>query len=830
MALTKIGAIIELEGANNFTTQMKSILGYAKDLKREMDVLTSSFDKDNKSVKDLTAQKELLAKQIQNTKDKLEQQKNALEQVNSQSSNNTVMTKEQAKEYEGLQRDVADTTIELNNLLSKQRELAEDNSLTLFTKAWQNTTSQTGEALQFIGGELTKALTVPLALAGTASVKVFSDYQTAFTGVRKTVEGTDEQLEKFSDVIGQIALTTGSSREEIAGVAEVAGQLGLTLKELPGGQTELEKFTRTMVMLGDSTNLTAEEAATALARVLNITGESTSNIDRIGAAVVDLGNNFATSESEIVAMTNRLAAGGTLVGLTTQEILGLATAMSSVGITAEAGGTAMNQTLTKIEKEFAAFSEGTESKLPRIAEIAGMSADEFADAWQKRPAEAIQAFISGLGSLDEKGESATLVLDELEMAGIRQSNMLKSLGLASEVLGNAMDTANKAYDDNIALNEEAERRYGDFAVQLGQLKESFKILGSEVGTTIGKMLLPVVEKLTQFITSLAEGWRNLPEPIQQFIIALGGILAIIGPILVAVGSAMIFAAKIKAAVEALGLTIGAFTVGTLGPIIAVILGVAAAIVGVIQAIEHWDEIVEFAKNVIAAFGEAFSIFGQLVSEIFKFLAEWISNKVTEIKNNIVTYFTNAKNQAVTTLTNFKNKAIELFDNIKTGISEKVNNIKESIVTGLSNAFNWITQKVNEAKNWGSDLVHNIANGIRNAIGAVTSAVKDVADKIRSYLHFSEPDVGPLSNFSTYMPDMMKLMAKGINDNSYLVENALSNLSNGMFGSLNTNGSGVNYGGVVINLNMPYGANGEQTLSQIETAIANRTMRRRMVFN
>ncbi len=829
MALTNIGAIIELEGATQFTSQMKSILGYAKDLKREMDVLTSSFDKDGKSVKNLKDQKELLAKQIQNTKDKLEQQKNALEQVKTQTSENAVMTSKQAQQYEGLQRDVANTTIELNNLLAKQREISQDNSLTLFVNSWKNATNQTGEAIQYIGTQLTKYLTVPLTLVGAGSVKAFSDYQTAFTGVRKTVEGTDEQLRQFSDVIGQIALSTGSSREEIAGVAEVAGQLGLTLKQLPDGQSEIEKFTKTMVMLGDSTNLSAEEAATALARVLNITGESTDNIDRIGAAVVDLGNNFATSESEIVAMTNRLAAGGTLAGLSTQEILGLATAMSSVGITAEAGGTAMTQTLTKIEKEFAAFSQGAKSSLPRIAEIAGMSAEEFSDAWQNRPAEAVQAFISGLGSLDEKGESATLVLDELEMAGIRQSNMLKSLGLASEVLGQAMDTANKAYDENVALNVEAERRYGDFAVQINQLKESFKMLGSEVGTTIGEMLLPVVEKLTQFISSLAEGWRNLPEPIQQFIIALGGILAVIGPILVAVGSAMIFAAKIKAAVAALGITIGAFSTSILAPIIGIILGVAAAIVGVIQVIKHWDEIVEFTKKVIAAFGEAFSIFGELVSLIFGLLADWIKTKLTEIKNNIITYFTEAKNNAVNTLTNLKDKALEMFNNIKTGISTKVSEIKESIVNGLTSAFNWITDKVNEAKNWGSDLVHNIANGISNAIGAVVSAAKGVAEKIRSYLHFSEPDVGPLSDFSTYMPDMMKLMAKGINDNSYLVENALSNLSSGMAGSINSTGSNVNYGGVVINMNVPEGANGRMLVDEIESELAQRTVRRKAVF-
>ena len=108
-------------------------------------------------------------------------------------------------------------------------------------------------------------------------------------------------------------------------------------------------------------------------------------------------------------MASRLAAAGKLAHLSEPQIMGLAAAMSSVGIEAEAGGTAMTQTLMAMEK--AVTSGG--KKLDEFARIAGMSSEQFSDAWQKEPINAIQAFIAGLGDLDSQGESATQVLEEL---------------------------------------------------------------------------------------------------------------------------------------------------------------------------------------------------------------------------------------------------------------------------------------------------------------------------------------------------------------------------------------------------------------------------------
>ena len=232
-----------------------------------------------------------------------------------------------------------------------------------------------GNAFTSAGATMTKNVTLPLVGLGTAAAKAAIDYESAFAGVRKTVDATEEEYAQLSDSIVEMSNRLPQSASDIAGVMEVAGQLGVR------GTENLLNFTETMIMLGDATNLSSEEAATSLARVMNIMGTSGDDVSRLGATVVALGNNFATTESEIVEMTNRLAAGAKLAGLTEAETMALAAAMSSVGIQAEAGGTAMTQTFNEIEMAVAGGGEA----LDKFASVAGMSSEEFASAWENKP-------------------------------------------------------------------------------------------------------------------------------------------------------------------------------------------------------------------------------------------------------------------------------------------------------------------------------------------------------------------------------------------------------------------------------------------------------------
>lgn len=919
----QIGAVIGIEGADAFIKNMRDLAQYTKEFKSELNAVTSSFEEHNRTLSGVKSQRETLTKLIQNANDKLYEQQKALQAVNDAAGNAEVKDKDWIKVQSDLTTQINRTTSEINNYQKALDKLNEENGLTLFVDAWKNTSNKTGEALKDIGSAMTKYITAPIMAADIAAVKVYSDWDSAFAGVRKTVdEIVDENdnlilsYDMIEQAIKNMALTTSSSIEEIAAVYEVAGQLGQdsTLQQL-------NDFSETMIKLGDSTNMSATEAAEALARVLNITKEK-KDIKKLGNSIVALGNNFATTESDIVAMTNRLAAGGTLAGLTTTEILGLATAMSSVGITAEAGGTAMTQTLTAIERQIQFFRSGAENNLGRIAEIAGMSAESFAKAWQEKPIDAVTAFITGLGSLDEKGESATLILEELGMSGIRQGNMLKSLALASKELTDAVEMSNDAYEKGNQLNEEAEKRYDTLDTKIGQLKESIKIFGTEVGETIAEVITPFIEKLTDLVVSLTEAWKNMPEGTKKAIVSIGGVVAAIGPLLLLAGNAIIWVSKLKGAFDILGGATGAGAaakgigklIGTGGAataggtglkgLIGSISGGTLAVGGLLGSLgllighfvtneeearkfgEKLDETRKKAEELSGAvwdlgdpsgnggmdgfisgldeFGEPIITYTHQIKnevqnasqETVKAVKEDLIDLKAGVKGNLtemkdIINYNNAQIQTSMTESSLKvrNNTIAEYDAMSGEIILTSDRLKNNVPPKFKEMGDKINQQnqttkqqfkmvltgiEDEAKNVnlttaGEHMMDTLRRGIENTAGKVINAAIGVAKGIKQYLEFSLPEKGPLSNFDKSMPDMMQLMAQGINDNSYLVEDAVSNLATNMSDRFNNQGQSYNYGGVVINLNVPQGADGRMIVDEIENELANRTIRRKAVF-
>ena len=441
----------------------------------------------------------------------------------------------------------------IDTLKKKQGEAA-DKAMTFGDKAGQ-AFNQVHEAIVAAGIAVAlKEIYEYFASCAQASM----DFESAITGVAKTTDLTDEELAAMSDSIKALSTEIPATTEEIAAVAEAAGQLGIQ-------KDALLDFTEIMTMLGTATNMTADEAATSLARFANITGMATDNYGRLGSVIVDLGNNFATTESEIVAMGTRLASAGKLAGLTEPEIMALAAAMSSVGIEAEVGGTAMTQTLNAIEK---AVAKGGDD-LSEFARIAGMSSEEFSSAWKNDAMSALTSFIGGLGKLDEQGESTVLVLEDLGLTGIRQSNMLKALGLAADQMTGAVNTANTAWQQNTALTNEANKRYATAQSRLTMMQNAYNNLKVAIGDAYTPALSEAYGVGTKVLNSVT-----------KFVQANPGVVAAITGLATALGAAAVaaaaFALKAKLAAAA------AAFLTTVTPGVNVIMGVAAA-VGVLTA-------------------------------------------------------------------------------------------------------------------------------------------------------------------------------------------------------------------------------------------------------
>lgn len=378
--------------------------------------------------------------------------------------------------------------------------------------------------MQKAGGALA-AVGAGLTAASVGAGKAAMDWESAFAGVKKTNDGTVEQIAQLERGLRELTAVLPASHAEIAGVAEAAGQLGV-------GIEDVQDFTKVMIDMGESTNMTAEQAATNFARFANIMQMPLSDVDRLGSVVVDLGNNFATTESEISDMSMRLAGVGQQMGMTEGDVMGVATAMSSVGIEAEAGGTAMSMVMKKIDKDVRAGGEG----LDGWARAAGKSAEEFGAAWQSRPAEALDMLVTGLADAKGRGEDMNAILADLGVRGIRESDALIRLAGASGLLTDAIEVGNTAWEQNSALTEEASKRYETAEARIKIAWNQIKDAAIDAGGAI----LPVVANIAEGVGGVVGAFTDLPGPVKG---AAGAIAGVGGVAALAAGSLLMLAPR-----------------------------------------------------------------------------------------------------------------------------------------------------------------------------------------------------------------------------------------------------------------------------------------------
>ena len=407
--------------------------------------------------------------------------------------------------------------------------------------AWDKSSTGAGKAMAAIGkyqGEMTTAGTAMATFGGVVvgslglATKAAMSWESAWTGVLKTVDGSPKQLAAVESGLRDLAKTLPATHEEIAAVAEAAGQLGIKTDNVVS-------FTKTIIDMGESTNISAEEAATSLARLANIMGTSQKDFGKMGASIVGLGNNFATTESEIVAMSMRIAGVGKQAGLTEGDVFGLATALSSVGIEAEAGGTAVSLVMKKIGNSVA---DGGDT-VAEFARVAGMSSSDFQKAWRDDAGGALDLFIQGLGRAQANGENVNQTLTDLGITGIRESDALLRLSASGDVLTEALKQGNDEYERGTALAEEAAKRYKTAESRIAMAGNSLK----DTAITIGGTFLPAVAEVADGAAKLATAFGDLPEPVLKVSGALG---AIAGTAALAGGAALILVPRIAETVTA----------------------------------------------------------------------------------------------------------------------------------------------------------------------------------------------------------------------------------------------------------------------------------------
>jgi TP901 family phage tail tape measure protein len=552
-----------------------------------------------------------------------------------------------------------------------------------------------GGAMSSLGRELSLKVSAPLAALGGLAAKSAIEFESAFAGVRKTVDATGPQLEAIRAGIRRMATETPFAATEIAKVAENAGQLGIKSKDILA-------FSKTMLELGTATNLTADEAATSLAQFINITGLSADKIQNLGSSLVYLGNNGASTEKQIMDMGLRIASAGHMAGITDARIMGIANALASMGMEAEAGGTAVSQLLNRMS---IAVSKGGKG-LNAFAAAAGMTGDAFRRSFKADAANAILQLVTGLNKASKAGKDINLTLADLDLTDIRLSDAVRRLSNGHGLLAQSLKDGDTAFAANNALSKEAGERYKTLASKLAVMKNRI----TELGMVIGEDLMPYIERASEIIKALTARLSAMDPSTRKLAVGFGLIVTALGPMLWILGSI----AQSIGAIMGLFTTFGAAAVLSTGGVVLAIGAVLLALGDLALFLatgdsmfasfwSPWVDWIDRARTGLADLTEAIPYY-------FSAGFEGASAAVSEWMNMIVGTVQTAINTIHNIVAAEFNLAVELFNKLP-GVNQ-----------GPSGAAMATFREPGSTSNTANQTNHITINGARNPAQTARAAV------------------------------------------------------------------------------------------------------------
>lgn len=772
------GITIEIGG--DTSKLQKALSGVDKDLKstqQQLKDVNRLLKLDPKNTELLTQKQRALQDAVSKTKERLTMLKEAEKQAAEQLKNGDIGQ----KEYDALQREIVETEQSLKQLKKQQSDFASvaQEKLKVVGQQFQ----AVGDKVKTVGDNMTKYVTGPLAAIGGASVAAFKNIDDGYDNMIAKTGATGEAADELRGIMNDI-LSTVPTDANTAGnaIGEVATRFNVAGDDLQHLSTQFVKFSD-----------------------LNNT-DVVSSVDKVQKALAAYGLGAESAEGYL----DRLNAVGQQTGVSTDKlaegIVSNGAAFQELGLGIDDATVFMGQ-LEKSGANSETVLNGMRKAL-KNATKEGIPLDQALSDLQN-------TIVNGTGSID----GLTAAYDIFGKSGDQIYAAVKNGTLDFDALGTTLTDVDGNLNNTFA---ETIDPLDTFKMTLNELK----ITGAEIGASLLDVLAPAIEKLAEIFRSLKEKWDSLSPAQQDMIVKIGLVVAALGPLISIIGSV----------ISMIGTVMG--VIGMISaPVLGVIAIIAAAIaIGVLlyknwdtikaKAIEIWNAIKDFFTKLWNGLKTtATNIFNGIKNSIIqRFQA--IKNIGTSIWNAIKNYYTNLWNglkntatnvwngikNAISNITNgIKNTVTNVFNNIKNGITNIIGNIKTTIVNGFNNALSFISSLPSRAWQWGSDLIQSFINGIMNKFYAVVDTVSNIASTVADFIGFSEPKKGPLSNFHTFMPDMMKLMAQGIERNKGIVERAMNGLAEGMIvnGEANLNAGSLqnnpSMGGVMSALNqyLPY---------------------------
>lgn len=732
----------------------------------------------------LLAQKqELLQQKIIDTKDKLKVLKEADKQAKEQLEKGNLGK----DKYDALKREIVETEQQLKSL----KKTAGSGSATL-------------EKVSVVSGKVGKGLTnagkaiMPASAAiagiGAVSVNVANDFESAMSQAAGALNMPMSQMGELRD----LAIKTGqdtifSAKEAGQAITELA-KGGLSEADIKAGAL------KATMDLAASSGMDLGNAANVTVQAMGAFGLSA---EKSAVAANALAGAAAASSTDVEPLTqglSQVSAQAYNAGWSIQETTAVLGKFADAGIVGSDAGTSLKVMLQRL-------AAPTSDKAAMKIENLGIKTRD-ANGHLLGASEMAQELQDKLGGLSEAERDSALQTifgsDAMRAATVMMNS--GSEGLASYI---------KATNDQEAAQRLANSQMGEGEKAIEEMKGSLET----AAITIGSKLAPVITKVVKFITDLVNKFSALPSGVQTAIVVIGAIIAVLGPLLIIIGQMAIGISALTAAFSALSVP--------LLPIIAIIAAVIAAIVAIVLVIKNWGSITEWFGNLwsaicgkiqeiastVATFvTEKISALAQSLSGIWEniktiaaaawemikniilgpvlLLCDLVTGDFDQLKSDAQNIWDNIKKYASiawnalkdlvgSIAEGLKEKAVEAFKKMVSGIGEKLSSLGSTVQDGFQSAIDFITSLPSKALEWGKDFIQGLIDGIKSMISKVTDAVKGVADKIRSFLHFSRPDEGPLREYETWMPDFMDGMAKGIYANIPKIERAIREVSGTM---------------------------------------------------
>lgn len=823
MAANRIkGITIEIGGdTTKLQTALKGVNTEIRNTQSQLKDVEKLLKLDPGNTELLSQKQKLLAQAVSETKEKLETLKIAAEQANTALANGEISQ----SQYDALQREIVETEQEL-----KRIEEQANQSATAMQKI-----AATGEQLKDVGGNIESAgkkmlpVTATVTALGTASVKMAADFEAAMSKVAAVSGASASEMEALTAKAREMGSKTKFSASEAAEAMNYMAMAGWKTEDMLSG---IEGVMNLAAASGEDLATTSDIVTDALT-AFGLTAQDSGHFADVLAAASSNANTNVSMMGETFKYCAPIAGSLGFSVEDTAEAIGL---MANAGIKSTQAGTSLRTIMANLSGEVKICG----ANIGEVT-IATSNADGTMRDLSDILADCRVAF-SGL-SESEKAAAAESLVGKNAMSGF--------LALMNAGEGDINKLSGAIDNCDGAAQNMADTMNDNLEGQLTILKSALEELAISFGQLLIPALREVVQWLQGFIgflNSLPEGVKKTIMVIALVAAALGPVLIIIGKVISAIGTIMTIVPKVAGVINVVKGAFAALNATMLAnPIVLIIAAIAALVAAFIYLwnncegfrqfwINLWENVKQIAvavweglKTFFAAAWQAisttaqtiwngirnffsvlwegiktifttvlnviktivttyFNVYKTIITTVFNAIRTVITTILNAIKTVITTVWNTIKNVFTTVLNTIKSVVSGAFNAMWTGIKNTISGIVNTIKTGFNNAVGFIKSLASSAFRWGADIVEGIVNGIKSCIGKVKDAVCSVADTIKSFLHFSVPDEGPLTEYESWMPDFMSGLAKGIENSKGMVKNAVSGLAADMVINPQMNGN------------------------------------------